>query len=141
MEGSASSLTHYNIAGGKGWQRSFGYVRGTEVQPIQMIRAGILCAVSLSHSGLGSIPVGSVFICKNRNGNTATPTDVDDSVIGIIRIKRELHQATDFILSPNESTDTATWESRTNHFVAKDRLNLYAENLSGANMELYVEYR
>lgn len=138
------SLVHYHITGGKGWQRIYGYVRGTEVQPIQIIRPGTICAISMSHSGIGSLPAGSISICKNIDISALdanSPISDNPSVIGTIRINAELTQAVNFTLTPDEITKQASWESKNIQLDKDDRLSLYADNLSGMNIEVYIEYQ
>lgn len=138
-----SSLVSYHIAGRKGWQRVGGYIQGTDVQPIQAIKSGIIYGLSFSHSGLGSIPSGIIYICKNADiSNTLSniPLETDSSVLAIIRIKTEITDATNFTLLPNERTEKVIWESKSNVVNRGDQLSIYAEDLSSSNIELYLEY-
>jgi hypothetical protein len=144
-----TSLSHYHVAGGKGWQRIFGYNRGTDIQPLCIMRSGLLYGISFTHSGIGVIPPSSLYICKNIERSTI-PTDNEPFVIGIIHIDGMINNACAFTLMPEEelslvndvkiswiprySSDNELWLKR------GDRISIYAENLSGANIELYVEY-
>lgn len=142
-----SSLVSYHISGSKGWQRVGGYIQGTDVQPIQAIKSGIIYGLSFSHSGLGSIPSGIIYICKNadilntpQNVPSNIPLETDPSVLAIIRIKTEITDATNFTLLPNERTEKVIWESKSNVVNRGDQLSIYAEDLSSSNIELYLEY-
>ena len=138
------SLTHYHISGGKGWQRIYGYVRGTDMQPIQMIKGGVIYGISISYSGIGSISQCSIFLCKNmdRDVNLDVPDENTESVIGVIKLKEEatLTKSINFTLMPDEDNKYALWKSQTVQVNRNDCLSLYAENLSGVNLEFYIEY-
>jgi len=133
------SLTHYHITGGKGWQKIFGYVKGTDVQPIQAIKSGVIQGISFSHSGIDPIPSGPFFICKNVNPETPI-SETNPSVMAIIQLKSEIANTTNFTLVPNENIEQVSWESKSVQFKRNDKLSVYGENLTGANIELYVEY-
>jgi len=133
------SLIHYNIIGGKGWQRIFGYMRGTDIQPIQIIQDSKLYGISLSHSGIGTIPIGSIYICKNRETDYV-PTDNDNYIIGIIRVKNEIVKPINKFIRSNEQDKELFWEIRSNVLKRNDRISIYAENISGSNLEIFIEY-
>ena len=132
------SLVHYNIIGSKSWQRIHGYLLPTDVQPIQVIGKSSIFAVSISYSGIGSLLPSSIYIYRNSLGPVFNPTD--NNIIGIIRIKTEITKASSFSLFPSETTDIATWESKTVILSKYDLISVYADNLSGANLELYIKY-
>jgi hypothetical protein len=134
-----NSLFHYNITGGKGWQRICGYIRGTDLQPIQIIKDGNLYGFNISHSGMGVIPVGSIYICKNNKENNI-PSNDSKSVIGIIHIKNEINKPFNKTLMPDETFEDISWESRSVELTRDDHISIYAENLSGSNIGIYIEY-
>lgn len=135
----STSLVHYHIIGGKGWQRIFGYTRGTNLQPIIIMKSSILYGLSISHSGIGSIQPGAIFLCQNNIDIHDNSPESSESIIAIIKIKTELTIATNFILFPNEDNEFASWEliGNTMKINKGDKISLYANNLSGANLELY----
>ena len=138
------TLVNYHVTGGKGWQRVIGYSRATDIQPIQTIKHGMLYAISFSHSGIGTIPKCAIYICKNRM-NSEAPSDESEHVVSVIRIENDINGAHSFTLFPGEVLNLnpeteIIWEASDSEFERGDRVSIYAENLSGSNIELYIEY-
>ena len=133
----STTLVHYHITGGKGWQRLFGYSRGTDIQPIQIINPATIYRVCISHSGIGSIPVGSAYLCKNMVTGVV-PTAETEAVVGIIHFHSEILKPINIILKPGDKHDDITWETKSVQLAEGDQLSMYSDNLSGSNIELYL---
>jgi len=141
-----SSLTHHNINGGKGWQRVFGYNQGTDIQPIQIIKSSIIYGITFSHSGIGIIPAGDIYIYKNIL-NSESKSDNSEYIIGVINISNDISNPCSFTILPGESNIVSEgiivkWENHqgNNHKLERsDRISLYGINLLGANIGLYIE--
>ena len=173
-----TSLIRYHFAGGKGWQRIFGYGRGTDIQPIRIIRDSRIYGLSFSSSGIGIIPAGSITIHKNMR----PCKNAAESIISNITISDDIVKPSGFVIFPGETimiednikinwvikapikSEDLTSESevvnseddhkhgyrRSPHLAeipedlnALDRgdcVSIQADNILGANIELFIEY-
>jgi hypothetical protein len=142
---SVSSLIHYHISGGKGWQHVAGYRSSTDIQPLRVIRDGDIYGMSFVHSGLEPIPASSIFICKNGTGDGSKIIDERAvTVLAEIVISDNLSDSVNFTILHGEEvkvSDTVIvkWNSQSSLVNRNDCISVYAENLSGADIEFFIK--
>lgn len=151
-------LIKYHLCGSPGWQRIFGNDRATNIQPIQLIQSGQIYAMAFSHAGTGIIPAGSIYLCKNIDpsfhveGSSNSPGALIGAfdpekerllgpyVVGTITLNHKIESAFNFTLYPGEHTSYAFWKVIPHQLTRSDRLSIYAPNLTGASLDLYLTY-
>jgi len=134
-------LIRYHLCGSIGWQRIFGNDRGTDVQPIQLIKTAKFYGLTFSHGGLSPIPSGNIFICKNIPPTNDIET-IKRNAIGIITLSQNLDGPISFIMEPGDvlSLPMIDWVQSDLVGSKGDKISIYADNLVGVTLELYMAY-
>lgn len=131
------STVHHHLIGSQGWQKLSGYVNGTDLQPILLLKSGNISGMSLSYVGTKSL-TGPIYICKNF-GSSEVPTESSDKVIAIITFSNT--ETFDFTIVPGEKLEKAEWKSITNVVNRNDKISVYGSDLTDANLELFFELK
>jgi hypothetical protein len=96
---------------------------------------------------MGTIEAGRIYICKNVDPNlwAQTPESgrealLQSYLIGSISLSTRIEAAVTFTILPGEVLPLRqiSWESTPHTLNRDDRISIYAPNLSGAVLDLYV---
>jgi hypothetical protein len=130
------SLIRYHINGDRGWQHIHGYNRSTDVNPIQILGRSTLHFICISC--FKNIPEGYIYICKN-----ITSRDVLDieSTISMISIHEDILAPINITIMPGETVCNISWiNSQSSDLERNDTISIYADNIAGCDIDLYIRY-
>jgi hypothetical protein len=132
------TVVHYSFIGGKGWQRLVGYSKGSDCQPITCLMEGRILGITVTHSGIGRIAPTHINICTNvKEGEIPA----DRTINSVLVLTNELTNAQSVTAFDGDDADELIWQSQGVFLQRRDQISLYADNLIGANIELYIEYK
>ena len=136
------SLLHYHVVGGVGWQRLMGYRKGMNLQPLEIMKGGVLYGMVFSYGGTEPIETDVIYVCKNIGYDV--PNAGSKGVIAMINISSQIVGPCSFTLLAGESIlvqeARIVWSPLDHVLVRSDKVSIYSKNLTGVDLEWYVTY-
>ena len=84
---------------------------------------------------------GKIYILKNADSKVEVDNFPVDSLVTVLEITQEIKGVFNCSLKVGEANEKLRWTDSSNNLIkAGDKLSIYASNLTGADVELFIGY-